>query len=455
MVSAPSSSHLSGIDRRKWTPEEDALLTRAMVRFQNCKDIRWTEIAAEIPERSAKACRKRWVNGLNDRLKKGSWTHEEDERLREGVSLLANDWARIADHVGQRSGDQCSKRWREVLDPAINKSTWTPEEDKQLIDLFYKHGSAWQVISTHFQNRRALQCRNRCCKLLSLHAYPRAKKAAAEAKDQAPPTTSPMRSFHGAGPVPISPVCLDVPAHTSQETWPSVNVSSPTEPMSSTQPYMQDTTHLNTMSMPASHPAMSPISPISPMFGMPDLQKSSLPSPSLHLSNENGESGSLLLDSWNKVQGFSALKRKDPPAALNLHGNVSQPPAGLKSYPSPFCHPNHASPSMCSSMSTSPTTPSVADTLSLQNMMSSPMLPPMPNQMAEGLQFCKPMAPMAADKGMSALNWQLYCNQLVPMQAPQHASLPEQAQTMSDMYPVMLGGGAAANPLMWLSDVHF
>ena len=79
----------------------------------------------------------------------------------------------------------------------------------------------------------------------------------------------------------------------------------------------------------------------------------------------------------------------------------------------------------------------------------------MPNQMAEGLQFCKPMAPMAADKGMSALNWQLYCNQLVPMQAPQHASLPEQAQTMSDMYPVMLGGGAAANPLMWLSDVHF
>ena len=160
-------------DRRKWTSEEDALLIQAMKQFRYLQDVRWTEVAATIPDRTPKACRKRWVNGLNDRLKKGTWTPEEDNRLRQGVALLNYDWARIAEHVGQRSGDQCSKRWREVLDPAINKSPWTPEEDELLSDLYHKYGSSWQVISTKFNNRRALQCRNRCCKLLSLHGTPR------------------------------------------------------------------------------------------------------------------------------------------------------------------------------------------------------------------------------------------------------------------------------------------
>ena len=160
-------------DRKKWTPEEDALLMQAMKRFRYLQDVRWTEVAAIIPDRTPKACRKRWVNGLNGRLKKGSWSADEDERLRQGVAMLSSDWARIAEHVGQRSGDQCSKRWREVLDPAINKSAWTPEEDKLLTELYQMHGSAWQIISTSFNNRRALQCRNRCCKLLGLHGTPR------------------------------------------------------------------------------------------------------------------------------------------------------------------------------------------------------------------------------------------------------------------------------------------
>lgn len=197
-------------DRRKWTPEEDALLTQAMKRFRYLQDVRWTEIAAAIPDRTPKACRKRWVNGLNDRLKKGTWTPEEDNRLRQGVALLNSDWARIAEHVGQRSGDQCSKRWREVLDPAINKSPWSPEEDELLTDLYHKYGSSWQVISTKFNNRRALQCRNRCCKLLSLHGAPR--YVVTPSFDSVCDNSGLNSGELSQATSPTSPLCLSLPA---------------------------------------------------------------------------------------------------------------------------------------------------------------------------------------------------------------------------------------------------
>lgn len=449
MVMAPSSTLANGVDRRKWTPEEDALLTRAMARFRHTKEIRWTEIAAEIPDRSAKACRKRWVNGLNERLKKGSWTSEEDERLREGVSLLSSDWARIADHVGQRSGDQCSKRWREVLDPAINKSNWTPEEDKLLIDLFHKHGSAWQVISTHFYNRRALQCRNRCCKLLSLHSHPRAKRATMFSKTDEAKLCSPSEEQVPQHSLPTSPANVDLMT-ANPEVWSSLNLGSPTTPAGAAPSFVPDAFSLGTMSMQGVENGPMTTSPMSPMFGLQDVQKGPANAQSLPMPSNNGECGSLFLDSWNKVQGFSSLKRKDPPAALNLGGSVNQPVNDQDSFNSPLIN---ISPSLCSSISTSPTTPSVTDTLSLQGMMPSPMLQRMPNQINEGINFCAPMPTMPAEKNMNAMNWNLYCDNQVPMHAAQNTH--DQNQFVGDMYSVMMNNGASVNAMNWLPDLAF
>ncbi|KAF5354551.1 hypothetical protein D9758_011205 [Tetrapyrgos nigripes] len=151
--------------RTYWTKEEDGILISAVETFAGSPS-QWSEIAKCLEGRSPKDCRKRWANGLNTSLKKGSWTADEDTKLRQAVLAYNYDWARISKVVGNRSGDQCSKRWREVVDPSINKDPWTPEEDELLLKLFAKHGSAWQEIKEHFRNRRGLQCRNRCCHLL-------------------------------------------------------------------------------------------------------------------------------------------------------------------------------------------------------------------------------------------------------------------------------------------------
>lgn len=444
MVIAPSSTQPSNcVDRRKWTPEEDALLTRAMARFRHMQEIRWTEIAAEIPERSAKACRKRWVNGLNERLKKGSWTNEEDGRLREGVAMLSSDWARIADHVGQRSGDQCSKRWREVLDPAINKSSWTAEEDQLLTQLFHKHGSSWQVISTHFNNRRALQCRNRCCKLLGLHSYPRTKKSPVEKKGNISALQSPSLHVSAQGEMPTSPTYIDMP----NSMWPGLNMPAAHEPMSGAHTFVPDQIFNGNM-LQNHNASQACISPISPLFNQGCNQQA-------QGSNmlENGSSQGLTsLDSWNKVQGFSSLQRKDPPAALNLSDPITQSVGGHDQFYSPF----FASPSLCSSISTSPTTPSGTDTLGLQSTSNpSAMLPSpivqhqMPTQMNDRLSYAAPTSAMPAEKNMNAMNWNMYCDKLVSLQTPQNPSGHD------GMFSSMMNNATPTNPMVWLPDMQF
>ncbi|SHO79261.1 Similar to S.cerevisiae protein BAS1 (Myb-related transcription factor) [Malassezia sympodialis ATCC 42132] len=301
MAPRPSAQSLY-VDRRNWTPEEDALLIQAMSRFRFMQETRWTEVAGSIPGRTAKACRKRWVNGLNDRLKKGSWTSDEDARLREGVALLSNDWARIAEHVGQRSGDQCSKRWREVLDPAINKTCWTPEEDHMLIKLFEKHGSCWQEISTHFNNRRALQCRNRCCKLLGLHSHQRVKKTGLALPAASTPVPY-IANNHEMPKVVSSMTDMKLPMDTN---WQNQTVTSPIM-----------------MSTPTDTPLTAGVMP--QMFELNGMNLSNN-QVNMDYLNSDEKNTTHFLDAWNKVQGFSSTERKGTPASLSL--SETEPPMG-------------------------------------------------------------------------------------------------------------------------------
>lgn len=58
---------------------------KTQVSARQIKD--WNRIAAKLPGRTNKDCRKRWVNKVCGSLKKGAWNKEEDERLRDAVSI--------------------------------------------------------------------------------------------------------------------------------------------------------------------------------------------------------------------------------------------------------------------------------------------------------------------------------------------------------------------------------
>ncbi|KAK9722268.1 hypothetical protein K7432_002805 [Basidiobolus ranarum] len=151
-------------ERCAWTPEEDHLL-RLAVQLYGDKTEKWAKIAACVPGRTNKNCRKRWFHSLDPSLRKGAWTPEEDELLRQGVERYQGQWSKIAEAIPGRTDDQCAKRWRESLDPSIDRAEWSHEEDGLLLEKYEELGSQWQKISQFFPGRPGLHCRNRWRKI--------------------------------------------------------------------------------------------------------------------------------------------------------------------------------------------------------------------------------------------------------------------------------------------------
>ncbi|ORX65679.1 hypothetical protein DL89DRAFT_260849 [Linderina pennispora] len=141
--------------RAAWTREEDRLLTLG-VRVYGPNTESWPRIAMLVPGRTNKSCRKRWFHSLDPSLHKGPWTPEEDNLLRERVSQFPAQWSRVAEGIPGRTDDQCAKRWRESLDPEIDRGKWRPEEDRLLLEKFAEFGTQWQKIATFFQGRPGL-----------------------------------------------------------------------------------------------------------------------------------------------------------------------------------------------------------------------------------------------------------------------------------------------------------
>ncbi|KAJ2723102.1 hypothetical protein GGI07_002861 [Coemansia sp. Benny D115] len=168
--------------RATWTAEEDRLL-RVGVRVYGPNTESWPRIAMLVPGRTNKSCRKRWFHSLDPTLHKGPWTAEEDALLRDRVTQYPSQWSRVAEGIPGRTDDQCAKRWRESLDPEIDRGKWRPEEDRLLLEKFSEYGTQWQKIATFFQGRPGLHCRNRWRKIQRIISQKEKKSGPIAAND--------------------------------------------------------------------------------------------------------------------------------------------------------------------------------------------------------------------------------------------------------------------------------
>ncbi|KAJ4385199.1 hypothetical protein N0V93_010260 [Gnomoniopsis smithogilvyi] len=94
--------------------------------------------------------------------KTGNWGPSEDFRLRQAVSNHGPRWILVAEEVGTRNGDQCAKRWKDKLNPELDHSQWSPEEDQRLLNLVDICGHNWKFMAQNFfQSRAPLSLKNR------------------------------------------------------------------------------------------------------------------------------------------------------------------------------------------------------------------------------------------------------------------------------------------------------
>lgn len=167
---------------RKWTPEEDDMLRKVVYEHGESN---WEAIAKQMSDRTVYQCYRRWHEGFNPNIKKGSWTVDEDQRLTELVSEFGMKWAVIAKAMEGRTSNQCRQRWSYCLDPGLKKGKWTDEEDAIIIEQRNTHKLPWIDIAKLLTGRCSMDVRDRyssLTKLKSAKKRPRSPSAADDDK---------------------------------------------------------------------------------------------------------------------------------------------------------------------------------------------------------------------------------------------------------------------------------
>jgi hypothetical protein len=106
--SKSSVSMESSHSKRPFTLDED----RVLLQFVALNGPRsWGQLAAQLHNRTPKQCRERWNNQLNPGINRSPWSPEEDEILAEKHAALGNQWAKIARFLPGRNDTQVKNRW--------------------------------------------------------------------------------------------------------------------------------------------------------------------------------------------------------------------------------------------------------------------------------------------------------------------------------------------------------
>ena len=139
-----------------WTSYDDIKLKDVMAHHKHSPTVDWEMIAKEHGRgKSAVECHDRWSKNLKT-IKKGGWTDEEDALVVSVVSSSAERpftrWTDLALRLPGRIGKQIRDRYVNHLDPSLNHSQFSNEDDLLLLEGHKQHGKKWVDISTKIFN---------------------------------------------------------------------------------------------------------------------------------------------------------------------------------------------------------------------------------------------------------------------------------------------------------------
>jgi len=95
-----------------------------------------------LDNKSGNECQKRYKY-LNEFLKKGKWTKEEDERLISLVNIFGKNWKMISKIFKTRTNRQIRIRYCELFDENLVQKNYFSKEENKLIYYSYKKSQCY------------------------------------------------------------------------------------------------------------------------------------------------------------------------------------------------------------------------------------------------------------------------------------------------------------------------
>lgn len=89
-------------------------------------------------------------------VKKGPWSPEEDEKLKEYIDKhgIGGNWIALPQKAGlKRCGKSCRLRWLNYLRPNLKHGEFSEDEDTIICSLFASIGSRWSIIASQLPGR--------------------------------------------------------------------------------------------------------------------------------------------------------------------------------------------------------------------------------------------------------------------------------------------------------------
>ncbi|KAL8247451.1 hypothetical protein R6Q59_008667 [Mikania micrantha] len=89
-------------------------------------------------------------------VKKGPWSPEEDEKLKDYIQThgTGGNWIALPQKAGlKRCGKSCRLRWLNYLRPNIKHGEFSDDEDKVICALFASIGSRWSIMAAQLPGR--------------------------------------------------------------------------------------------------------------------------------------------------------------------------------------------------------------------------------------------------------------------------------------------------------------
>jgi hypothetical protein len=148
-----------GSKKGSFSATEDILLKEAVQKLGH----KWTEVAKLVPGRSYPQVRTRYLRHLDPSINQSKFSQEEDKKVIEAYQNMGPKWAKIAELLSGRTDDQVKCRYLNHLVLSIKKGEFSEEEDGLLMEAVERRGQKWSDIAAanELPGRTYDQIRNR------------------------------------------------------------------------------------------------------------------------------------------------------------------------------------------------------------------------------------------------------------------------------------------------------